>query len=72
MVGARNPRMPIDEVLTGMLPDAIRTMGGITGLGDLTCPALADDPGGVYRVGLDHDGRPEIQRRDAEGAWGRA
>lgn len=66
---ARSGARPIGAALAQVMPGAIRTMGPITGLGGLPCPAPSDDPQGVYRVGLDDDGRPQIQRRDAAGVW---
>jgi hypothetical protein len=60
---ARAGTPPIGAALARMMPHAIQTMGG------LTCPAPATDPGGIYRVGLDGKGLPEIQRQDATGGW---
>jgi hypothetical protein len=66
---ARSGAPPIGAALAQMMPHAIRTMGPLMDVGGLTCPAPADDPHGVYRVGLDDAGRPQIQRRDALGVW---
>lgn len=52
-----------------LMPGAIRTMGHLNGLGGLSCPAPPDDRDGIYRVGLDEHGRPEIQRQNGDGAW---
>jgi hypothetical protein len=37
--------------------------------GSLTCPSPASDKAGSYRVGVDKNGVPQIQRQDAQGAW---
>ncbi|MBZ0116543.1 MAG: hypothetical protein K8H88_06105 [Sandaracinaceae bacterium] len=64
----------VGQYLAIYLPQMIRQkqmmMGPDAGL---TCPAPPTDPDGEYRVGLDGNGEPEIQRRDADtGAWGAA
>lgn len=66
---ARNRTGSIGEVLAGVMPQAVRTMGAVNGLGGLSCPAPENDRQRRYRVGLDADGRPEIQRENDEGDW---
>jgi len=66
---ARNGTGLIGQELAKVMPQAIRTLGGITGLGGLTCPTPDDDPNGTYRIGLDAEGRPQIQRQNDQGGW---
>jgi hypothetical protein len=48
---------------------AAETMGGLTGLGGLSCPSPPWDPGTKHRVGVDVQRRPEIQKLGADGQW---
>jgi len=66
---ARSGETQLGRTLAAIMPQAIATMGSATGLGGLTCPAPSNDPDGLYRVGLDQAGLPEIQRQDAQGNW---
>jgi len=66
---ARACSPPIGAALAQIMPNAILTMGAITGLGGLSCPPPSDDPEGTYRVGLDGGKKPEIQRKDQAGNW---
>jgi hypothetical protein len=59
----------IGPMLAKVMPQAIRIMGQVNGLGGLTCPSPPNDPNGVYRVGLDAQGVPQIQKRDPQGVW---
>ena len=47
---ARAGTPPIGAALAQVMPQAIRTMGAISGLGGLTCPAPPDDPAGQARA----------------------
>jgi len=51
------------------MPHVIASMGERSQLGGLACPAPVNDPDGTYRVGIDADGRPEIQRLEEAGVW---
>lgn len=48
---------------------AAETMGGLTGLGGLSCPSPPWDPGTKHRVGVDGERRPQIQKLDSDGNW---
>jgi hypothetical protein len=50
----------------GMLEAMART---IVSQGPLACPAPETDPEGKYRVVLDANGIPEIQKQSADGLW---
>lgn len=51
------------------MPHVIAWLSQESELGGLECPPPASDPDGKYRVGLDIQGRPEIQRLSADGKW---
>ena len=55
--------------LARVMPHVIASMGERSQLGGLACPAPVNDPDGTYRVGIDADGRPEIQRLEEAGVW---
>lgn len=66
---ARSGVVPVGVGLAQAIGRAIELLAGVGGLGGLECPSPSHDPHGVYRVGLDSQGRPTIQRRDESGAW---
>lgn len=63
----------LGQQLAMYLPQMIRQVQAMTGHAGLSCPAPTSDAGGEYRVGLDANGEPEIQRRDPDAnVWGPA
>ena len=60
---ARSGTPPVGPTLAQTMPPAIRELGA------LKCPAPPEDAEGTYRVGLDLDGLPEIQRLGGDGVW---
>jgi hypothetical protein len=55
--------------LARTMPHVIAWLSQESELGGLECPSPASDRKGTYRVGLDADGRPEIQRLSSNGKW---
>jgi hypothetical protein len=55
--------------LARAMPHVIAWLSQESELGGLECPSPASDPNGKYRVGLDRQGRPEIQRLSHDGKW---
>jgi hypothetical protein len=51
------------------MPHVIAWLAHESELGGLECPSPASDPTGKYRVGLDAQGHPEIQRLSNNGKW---
>jgi hypothetical protein len=47
----------------------IAYLGQESELGGLECPSPASDARGKYRIGLDSQGRPEIQRMTSKREW---
>jgi hypothetical protein len=66
---ARQRSGPRGVELARVMPHVIASLGERSKLGGLQCPSPASDSGGTYRIGIDDDGRPDIQRLNDEGVW---
>jgi hypothetical protein len=60
---------PKGAELARVMPHVIAWLGQNSETGGLECPSPAHDPSGRYRVGLDAEGRPQIQRCYERGEW---
>lgn len=60
---------PHGAELAQVMQHVIAWEGQRSELGGLECPPPPNDPDGTYRVGLNVNGQPEIQRLNESGEW---